>query len=83
MKWLYRSRRKKRRHGRGLCDRRGGRGVPGLAAQGLGGSRVPDLAPEVTQHPEMGKAQLLSGGYSTSVQVNKDPAQSGLMPKVS
>lgn len=35
------------RHGRGLCDRRGGRGVPGL-----GGSRVPTL------HPEMGKAQL-------------------------
>lgn len=70
------------RRGRDLCDRCG-RGDPGLAAQSLGGSRVPSLAPEMAQHTEVGKAQLLSGGCSTNMQGNKDPTQPGLTPKVS
>ena len=50
------------------------------------------LGPEMIQHPKVGKAKLASGRYRrymcylmapTGVRSNKEPTQSGLMPKVS
>lgn len=78
------------RHCRDLCDGRHGRGVPCRAvfsAQVLGGSRVPNVG-----SPKVGKAKLDSGRYRrhvchlmapAGVRSNKEPAQSGLVPKVS
>lgn len=84
VKWWHRSRRKERSYLRGMAEVCvvGGMAEVSLG-QGPGGSRVPNLAPEMAQQTQVGKAQLLSGGCSPYLQVSKDPAQSGLMATAS